>query len=529
MRSAGRARRHQQGNGGRLARLALPFLAMVAALAGIAVYALPADRPDSEPAQLRVELLPSPTPTRLGINLFGLATYNRQQVYSNLILQSEWFSSRGQGWTAFPPEQLDAQGWVRFLRPGQTAPRNLVLPPAPYRPAQVRCRFEGRGVIEAGGIAALRDRTAHAFMLDLRPTGAEDENGWIELVETDPKDPVRNIDCRLAGRPDEERFSPEFLSFVRQFRIIRFLDWQRTNDNLAVRWQDRPLPQSATQVGPGGASIEDMVDLANLTAADPWFLMPYQADALYIQQFARLVHARLDPARTVYVELGNEIWNGQFDAAQQAQREGMVLGLGGGDAMRAQMTRYAQKVRDTMQIWTEVFGDRPGRLVRVASSQNAWPDLAAIILDDADTAEWIDALATAPYVWVDLDGYGKRDVDRVFARAPAALRRSIDDALAHRVIAARYGKRYLTYEGGQHFVTDDIDLARALQRDPRMGVLYRDYLSQWDARIGGDLLLYASTAPIASYGSWGLREYAGQSEDQAPKLRAVRQFLARRP
>jgi hypothetical protein len=46
-------------------------------------------------------------------------------------------------------------------------------------------------------------------------------------------------------------------------------------------------------------------------------------------------------------------------------------------------------------------------------------------------------------------------------------------------------------------------------------------------RVGGDLILYASTAPIASYGSWGLREYAGQPEEEAPKYAAVRRFLTR--
>ncbi|WP_022681746.1 hypothetical protein [Sphingobium bisphenolivorans] len=529
MKSSGHGSGLGKGDGRRLFRIVLPAMTAIAALAGIAVSALPTPYHESQPAELRIELLPSPGPTRLGVNLSGLATYNRQQVYSNLILQSEWFSSRGAGWAPFPEDQLDAQGWIRFLRPDQTAPRPLMLPSAPSHKGQVRCRYDGKGAIRAGGVAAMRDRTAHGFMLDLRPTGPDDEGAWIELTETDPKDPLRNIDCRLIGHPAAERFNPEFLSFIRQFGIIRFLDWQRTNDNLAVRWQDRPVPQSATQAGPGGASIEDMVDIANLTGADPWFLIPYQADPAYIREFAQLVHDRLNRKRTVYVELGNELWNGQFDAAQQAQREGMVLGLGGGDPMRAQMLRYAQKLREAMQIWTDVFADRRRTLVRVASSQNDWPDLATIVLDDADTAEWVDALATAPYVWVGLDQYRVGDLDRIFAQTPAAIDRALSDAIKHKAIAARYGKRYLTYEGGQHFITSDLKLARALQRDPRMGRLYQEYLSQWDARIGGDLLLYGTTAPIASYGAWGLREYAGQPDDEAPKLRAVRQFITRRP
>ena len=65
-----------------------------------------------------------------------------------------------------------------------------------------------------------------------------------------------------------------------------------------------------------------------------------------------------------------------------------------------------------------------------------------------------------------------------------------------------------------------------MQRDPRMADVYRRYLAEWDRRIRSTLTLYASTAPIAEYGSWGLMEYAGQPIDQTPKLRAVRQFQA---
>ncbi|MFT3967652.1 MAG: hypothetical protein QM690_17405 [Sphingobium sp.] len=467
-------------------------------------------------------------PTRLGINLFGPATYNRQQVFSNLISQSEWFSSRGGGWTAFPAGQLDGQGWIRHLEPGQTAPRPLVLPPAPFRRTAVACTYQGRGMLEAGGVASVRARGDRSILLDLRPTGADDEGAWIELTRTDPANPLRALDCREEGLPPGERFHPDFLAFARQFALLRFLDWQRVNDNAPVRWADRPRPDSASQVGPGGVSIEDMVDLADRTGADPWFLMPYRAGPDYVRAFARLVHDRIDPRRTVYVELGNEIWNDMFDAARQARSEGMAMKLGDGDPGRAQMIRYAGKVRETMRIWTEVFADRPDRLVRVASAQNANPDLAAIILGHGDTASWVDALATAPYVWIDLDGYGAGDVDRIFARMPGAIDAAFAFAERNRAVASRHGKRFIAYEGGQHLVTGDMALARALQRDPRMGALYDGYLERWSRTMGGELVLYASTAPIGDYGAWGLQEYAGQSPAQAPKLQAVRRFLASR-
>lgn len=507
----------------RLLKLGLLFFAVVAAAITIFVATGQADSAD----QIAPAAPPPPDArTELGINLFGLANFNRHQVYLNLITQSEWFSSQGQGWKLMPAAQLDRNGWVRSLQPGQTAPRPLMLPPAPFRTVDVRCEYHGRGEISSGGVARVKDRGEGWLTLELSPTGAADEGAWIELISTDPANPVRDIDCRDPAFPRDARFHPDFLKFVKDFKVVRFLDWQKTNDNIDVSWETRARQSYSSQVTAAGASIEDMIAVANETGADPWFLMPYKADETYIREFARLVRAKLNPDRTVYVELGNEVWNDMFDAAQQAQREGMMMKLGGGDAKRAQMIRYAQKTRAAMKIWTEVYADRPEHLVRVAASQHAWSDLANIILDDADTARWVDALATAPYIWFDLNGFGSGDLDRIFAGMPKAIEHTMKFADENRAIASKHGKRFIAYEGGQHLVTSDLALARALQRDPRMAEVYRRYLAEWDRRIRSTLMLYASTAPIADYGSWGLMEYAGQPVDQAPRLRAVRQFQA---
>ncbi|MGF7149074.1 hypothetical protein FHS96_002716 [Sphingomonas zeicaulis] len=473
--------------------------------------------------------LPAPvTTTAVGINLFGLPVHNRQQVFTNLIAQSEWFSNEGDGWTALPANQIDREGWVRSLKPGQTAPRPLTLPPAPFGTTLVRCTWQGSGELDANGAARVRDRGANSLTFDLTVSGNPDEGAWVELMRTDPGDPVRAIDCRETGRPANERFHPEFMAYVKQFRLVRFLDWQRINDNAAVRWSDRTLPSHGSQGAAAGASIEDMVDLVNQTGADPWLLMPYKADEAYIRNFAKLVHDRLDPEHTVYVELGNEVWNAIFDVSEQAEREGRALKLGDGDGTTAQTLRYAQKVRTAMKIWTEVFADRPDKLVRVASYQHVNPYLGELILGYEDMPRWIDALSTAPYIWMELDGINAGSVDRVFAHMPKAIDETMGFAEQNRALAARFGKRFIAYEGGQHLVTNDMALAQAIQRDPRMADVYQRYLEQWDKRIHSTLMLYASTAPIADYGSWGLREYAGQPVEEAPKLRAVQQFLLRR-
>jgi hypothetical protein len=472
--------------------------------------------------------LPSSAQTRIGINLFGPQTFNRQRVFTELTAHSEWFSTTGTDWTLMPADQLDRHGWVRYLAPGQTAPRPLILPAAVDGPITVRCRFAGEGRFSAGGVAAIEEQAANSLLVSLRPTGAADEGAWLELVETLPANPVRDLDCREPGRPRGERFHPEFLQFVEGFEILRFLDWQRTNDNRAVDWQERTLPLNSSQVAAAGVSVEHMVDLANLVSADPWFLIPYRADDEYVRKFAELVRARLDPRRKVYVELGNEVWNDMFDAARQAEREGLALGLGRGDPRQAQSERYADKLCRAMRIWTAVFANEPGRLVRVAAGHNADPDRSRIILTHGRTADCVDALATAPYIWLDLPARGPADVDRIFAQLPRKIDEALDGAQRNRAIASRYGKHFIAYEGGQHLVTPDMGLAQAIQRDPRMGDVYRRYLQQWDQRIGTELTLYASHGPIGNHGAWGLREYPHQPMSETPKLAAVRQFIAGR-
>lgn len=463
----------------------------------------------------------------VGINLFGMQIFNRQPVFANLIAQSEWFTSTGSGWTLMPEAQLDRRGWVTRLSPGQTAPRPLSLPPMGSGTVHVRCTYAGDGSFSNGGIAADFVQESGSLSFTLAPTGAEGEGAWITLERTDPSNPARNLDCRDARLPRETRFHPDLLASLKGFNTLRFMDWQRINDNAAVDWDDRATPAHSSQVTVRGASVEDMVDLANLTGADPWFVLPYRADPDYIRGFARLVHGRIDPRRTVYVELGNEVWNEMFDAAQQAAREGAALGLAPGNPDKARMRRYAQKSTDALRTWTEIFADRPEKLVRIVSSQNAWPDLAEWVLGYADTARHVDALATAPYLWIEMQGI--TNPDAAFAAMPSAIDSSFAAAARNRDIARRYGKRFIAYEGGQHLVTADIALATRIQRDPRMGATYRQYLQRWKVEIGDQMMLYASTAPIGDYGAWGLKEYAGQPMRETPKLAAVRTFLRPAP
>src|SRR5690606_35582950 len=195
---------------GPLRRLAA---ALAVVLAGLATFAM-SSRLERE------RELPTSNQTRIGINLFGMQNFYRQQVFNDLTAQTEWFSSTGAGGTAMARAQLGRYGWVRYLMPGQTAVRPLFLPQPPFPPMTLRCRFAGEGRFSAGGIAAIEEQAANTLLVSLRPTGAADDGAWVELVETSRSDPVRNLDCRESDRSPTERFHPEFVQFVQGFEIL---------------------------------------------------------------------------------------------------------------------------------------------------------------------------------------------------------------------------------------------------------------------------------------------------------------------
>jgi hypothetical protein len=100
-----------------------------------------------------------------------------------------------------------------------------------------------------------------------------------------------------------------------------------------------------------------MLALAKAADADPWFTIPWNADADYVTRMAKLVHDRLPAGHRAYVELANEPWNYAFPLAHQIQKEGLATGLDS-NGFQALLKRYSQKTIATMRIWSTVFAHR---------------------------------------------------------------------------------------------------------------------------------------------------------------------------
>ena len=308
-------------------------------LAGAGAVALAADEaPVRSGAPARTAVT---EPFVLGVNLGTPAQWAMERSFANLAAAGTWFSRReGRGWEEMPPERINAHGSLTGLQPGEGGALTLAIPlRTRTRAVRVNCRWDGVARFNMNDVSDLEQGRGA-----LRFTWGVSKTPSLLLEEMDPRDPIRNLDCREADVPADAAFDQAFLASLKPFRIVRFLDWQRTNENLGGRWERRTQPGSIVQLRPDGVAIERMVALANAGGVDPWFMMPWSADDAYVEQFARLVHARLAPGRRVYLEHSNEVWNTRFPAARLAAEEGSAARLSD-DPNQARLRRHAIRAR----------------------------------------------------------------------------------------------------------------------------------------------------------------------------------------
>ena len=69
-----------------------------------------------------------------------------------------------------------------------------------------------------------------------------------------------------------------------------------------------------------------MIELCNKLDADMWVNIPHLATDDYVNQLADLIKTNLDADLRVWVELSNELWNGQFSQTQWLRANASIPG-----------------------------------------------------------------------------------------------------------------------------------------------------------------------------------------------------------
>lgn len=476
----------------------------------------------------------------LGINLAGPADWNSELPFVDVFrLSRTWISQKaGAGWGKGPALDLDERGWVRKLEPGCFAETALCTIEAGHVPGGVwTVLWEGEGRVELSRGREV-SRAPGRLTVSLDATGG---GFFLRIRETTPGNPVRDLRVLMPGFSEKDvaanPWNPTFLARWRGVACLRFMDFQETNNSKQRQWSERPRLEDATFTR-NGVPIEALCDLANRLGADAWFCLPHLADDSYVREFARLAKARLDPARRVYVEYSNEVWNGQFQQHRHAAEQGEKLGFAT-KSWEAAWRYTARRSVEIFRIWKEVWGEGD-RLVRVLPAQAANGYVANQIADWGEAAKEADALAIAPYISMNIplmSGKGltaaevatwtvDQFLDHVESKALPECLRWMED---HRKIADQRGLRLVAYEAGQHFVgvggaENDKALTDLLLRanaHPRMAEIYRKYYAGWEAAKGDLLCHFSSVGAWSKWGSWGLLQHADDDPSRSPKFVAT--------
>lgn len=503
----------------------------------------------------------------IGTNLEGVSSWTSQVPFVDVMKSSgEWISGDSSKWDNGQALNLDANGWVRSLAPGQHAKKLMLRDIGTHYPAgQYLVRYKGEGTFKFQFAARVLSQKAGEVVLQVTP----DSSGiYVGIEATNPANYLRDIVITMPGGvcegdmfthaatvqncgtkrflsfadyPRSILFNPSFTDRLRAYSVLRFMDWTATNGSKVTNWSQRTPLAAGTWGTANGVPLEVSIALANRLGAHPWFTMPHQADDIYIKNFALTVKSRMSTALGVYAEYSNEVWNAMFPQYNYALEQGKLQ-----FPPIDNMQYYALRSQAVGKIFKDAL--TAPRVVAVLAGQAVNPWTATWGMDylksrSGTTAVGIDAIAIAPYFAVmpnpgEASTYTNMTVTAFFEHVRTQIMpATVSDSAKYRAAANSYGVRLISYEGGQHMVgvlgaqNDDklSTLFDAFNRDPRMKEMYANYLDGWK-QAGGELFVHFNDTSIFSkWGRWGALEYVTQPRAAAPKFDAVHTFIEQTP
>ena len=506
----------------------------------------------------------------LGINTADVREDTSSVQFLNLFKSAIPFAETVP-WGSTKDIEYDKNGWPTDLKDGKAGTKFLNrLPKGTIEDGFYTVLYDGEGEIFYGNDARLVVHRPNKDIIEI--TAGKDDllNASLFIMKTSKDNYIRNLrilpeggicdgkpyirvksaeDCSptskyLAFEENEQSilFNPDYLNFMKDFQVVRFMNMSGMTRNPIENWDDRNKLEKATWGGRAGlysrgAPVEIMVALANQIKADPWFSMPYKANDNYAQKFAEYVKANLDPNLKAYIEYSNEVWNPIFIHHDYAIQKGLEAKLDSSKSP-AGYKWYSRRSVEVFKIWENVFGGDE-QLVRIMGGWSSNHNMSSQVLAFEDAYKHTDALAIAPYVSAHPKVLRKaQNVDDVFKAmmdksSKWGMTTTVSYIKKQQSVASSFGVDLIAYEGGQHLVdwdTRKVDehpnpLLYAANRDPRMGIVYDELLREWK-RAGGKLFAAFSAPRIYSwYGSWGVKEHIRQARSDAPKYDSLMRYL----
>jgi hypothetical protein len=366
-----------------------------------------------------------------------------------------------------------------------------------------------------------------------------------------------------------QKWDPTFLSYIEPFTHLRFMDWNKTNDQTEVEWTDRrPYYYRSHAAGGYGWTSSDpyfkqhsvpweaQIDLANTAQKHPWFNFSHLASNDYFRQAATLVRDNLDPDLVAYFEYSNECWNGIFDQADYCYDQGQIMFSSNPDAFVRQDYYYAWKVENMSREIRAVFSATPDRCKIVGAWQNGGPWHGEKVMGFSSFGSSIDIMATAPYMGGTLGGntqvfvsavtpYSKKTLDMTTVEIVSSclLHLSsgsdspLDNIGEYVTSGAPYGiTEFAFYECGHHLAANATSgqnhqpltdlLVSASMMTSSMQYAYHTYLSSiYEAGVSAMPMLFIDVSIGGKYGSWGLAHTQWSNLNTAWKYLGVQDFI----
>lgn len=529
---------------------------LVATLAACGPDTVPAEA-SAAPAPMPSQPLPSAGLTladeefsqgaqRLGVNLPPVASWSNTPMYVDLMHQARRFGTPETPWDE--RALLGEDGWPVgdfgiFLMSSQGG---LSTNGGVYT---VRFRGQARvQLVSSRGTLgpAIYDPGSDVTTIALELPNHADQ---LALSFTQTRSHIKDLRVIRPGydAANPPLFTREFLSHIQPFKVVRLMDWLRTNNHPVSRWSLRATDASVHYASEKGVPWEHAIELARVTEKDLWINIPAKADDDYVRQLAQLLHQQLPAQSRVYIEYSNEVWNSMFSqsrenltaAVREVEEDGSSkLDLDGQrnpDVWKVR--RIAQRAKEISDIFRSVYGDgammtrvRPVYAVQIVNTYATEIALDYMARVHGPPSRYFYAIAGAPYFNM---GLAQRDENLDVDQVLSAMAESVDamptiSRLDKNLALARwYQLPFIAYEGGADtFGPGSLRAKRAAALDPRMEGLCRRHLEQWYARGGGLFMWFHAGAGNwnTPYGTWELTTDLAITD--TPKIRCMQSVLA---
>lgn len=252
----------------------------------------------------------------LGMNAAWINTWSGAWVFNNLMYHSE-LPDRSIGSGAYTYDQglLTASVPTDKFRI-KLADHELRLPPGEYtviNPDRLKVHIGGWN----SPSSSASYRTDAEFTVTIN---AVVDTALCIHIEGSITANNGNLAVILPGQVAEWKagnvWNKQFLDFYKAMdvKVIRAMDWTWASSNIETDWSDRVRANGISlRSGHGSGSIvpyEFMCDLAQRLSAEIWVCIPHRATPDYREQMAQLFAANYPSGKTLWLEYGNEVWNG---------------------------------------------------------------------------------------------------------------------------------------------------------------------------------------------------------------------------